>query len=131
MSEDCLFVYGTLRPGFDGDMAVRLRAVARHVGPASAAGALYLVDDYPAFLPGTKGRVAGDLFVLDDPASALAWLDDYEQCTPDWPQPHEYRRERLWVDRPDGRVEAWTYVYAWDMAGLKRIEGGDFLAGRG
>lgn len=127
MGSDLLFVYGTLRAGFDGPMARRLVAEARHVGPASVAGVLLRVADYPGFVPGDAGRVTGDLLALDDADATLAWLDDYEQCAPHWPPPHEYRRDRRMVEGPDGPVDAWVYIYARPVAGLPVIAGGDFL----
>ena len=59
MSKPLLFVYGTLRPGHDGPMANWLRHVARHVGGATALGALYHVDGYPAFVPDEAGVAKG------------------------------------------------------------------------
>lgn len=122
-----LFVYGTLRVGFDGPMALWLRGVARAVGQGHLAGHLYRIDDYPGFVPGEEGRVTGDLLALPDPVAILARLDEYEQCSDQWPQPHEYRRERVMVATPDGPVQAWTYIYAHDISGLPVIKGGDFL----
>ncbi len=122
-----LFVYGTLRPGFDGPMARRLRVEAEHLGTVRTAGSLVMVADYPGFVPGGAGNVIGDLFALHDPAT-LDWLDAYEECAAHQPPPHEYRREIVWVTGRDGPVEAWTYVYAFPADGLGLIAGGDFLA---
>lgn len=127
MSGALLFVYGTLRAGFDGPMARWLRGVAPVLGRATARGALYRVDAYPGFVPGDEGVVTGDLFALADPATLLARLDEYEECAAYFPEPHEYRRELVTVQGADGPVEAWTYIYARDVAGLARIAGGDFL----
>jgi gamma-glutamylcyclotransferase (GGCT)/AIG2-like uncharacterized protein YtfP len=127
MSSALLFVYGTLRLGFDGPMALWLRGVATVVGPATAQGALYRVESYPGFVPGNRGAVTGELFALPDPAVLLARLDEYEECAAHFPEPHEYRRALVTVQGTDGPVEAWTYIYARDVVGLERIEGGDFL----
>ncbi|MCI4591331.1 gamma-glutamylcyclotransferase [Sphingobium sp. BYY-5] len=129
MREAFLFVYGSLRTGFGGPMALRLRSEARHVGRGWARGRLYRIADYPGFVPGEEGRVAGDLFAPADIDATLAWLDDYEECAPCFPAPHEYRRELLAVEGMAGPVEAWTYVYARDVVGLTRIADGDFLSG--
>lgn len=123
-----LFVYGTLRPGFDGPMVAWLRGVARPAGAGQARGRLYRVDGYPGFVPGEGGAVLGDLFALPDPGAILARLDEHEQCSADWPEPHEYRRVVLSVETPDGPVRAWVYAYAHDVAGLLPIPGGDYLA---
>ncbi|MCP1472071.1 gamma-glutamylcyclotransferase (GGCT)/AIG2-like uncharacterized protein YtfP [Sphingobium sp. OAS761] len=125
---DHLFVYGTLRRGADSPMARRLRTATRYLGAAHAQGMLYRVASYPGFVPGAGGRVAGDLLLLEEAEATLAWLDDYEECSPHFPPPHEYRRIRLIVIAPDGPVEAWAYVYDRSVAGLSPIESGDFLA---
>ncbi|AOF98010.1 gamma-glutamylcyclotransferase family protein [Sphingobium sp. RAC03] len=122
-----LFVYGTLRRGFDGPMALRLQGATQYIGRAFAQGRLYRVGDYPAFLPGPEGQVIGDLLALSDPAATLAWLDAYEECAVTYPQPHEYRREKLSVWGPDGPIVAWAYVYALPVTDLPLIAGGDFL----
>lgn len=127
MSSIFLFVYGTLRAGFDGPMARRLRSEARLIGRGRAMGALYRITDYPGFVPGQDGWVRGDLFALKDTEATLAWLDDYEECAANFPEPHEYRRARLSVEGPGGPVEAWAYLYARDVGGLTRITSGDFL----
>ncbi|KFG90219.1 AIG2 family protein [Sphingobium herbicidovorans NBRC 16415] len=127
MTSDLLFVYGTLRPGFGGERAAWLASVARPVDAAMARGALYRVDYYPAFVPQADGLVVGDLFHLPNATAILATLDEYEECAAHFPAPHEYRRERVRVQTTGGGVDAWTYVYARDVAGLERIAGGDFL----
>jgi gamma-glutamylcyclotransferase (GGCT)/AIG2-like uncharacterized protein YtfP len=124
-----LFVYGTLRFGFDGPMALWLRGVAHIMGQGHIAGHLYRVADYPGFVPGEEGRVTGDLFALPDSVTILTRLDGYEQCSDQWPRPHEYRREQVVVTTLDGPVEAWTYIYACDTSVLPVIKGGDFLSG--
>lgn len=122
-----LFVYGTLRPGHDGAMARWLAAHAAHLGAATARGRIYRIADYPGFVPGKAGWVRGDLFALADAPAAFAILDEHEECSDRFPQPHEYRRVRLMVTGVAGPVDAWTYVYARDVTGLAQIAGGDFL----
>ncbi|SEJ32596.1 Uncharacterized conserved protein YtfP, gamma-glutamylcyclotransferase (GGCT)/AIG2-like family [Sphingobium sp. AP50] len=128
MADAFLFVYGTLRVGFDGPMARRLRDEACHFGAARVRGSLYRVDHYPGFVPGGADWVAGDLFALGDAEATLAWLDEYEECSPTFPVPQEYRRDRLIVETVDGPVQAWAYIYEHSVDGLERIDGGDFLA---
>jgi gamma-glutamylcyclotransferase (GGCT)/AIG2-like uncharacterized protein YtfP len=128
MTDVFLFVYGTLRVGFVGPMARRLRSEARHLGAARVRGSLYRVDHYPGFVPDGADWVMGDLFALGDAEATLGWLDEYEECSPAFPAPQEYRRDRLTVETPDGPAEAWTYIYARALDGLDRIDGGDFLA---
>jgi gamma-glutamylcyclotransferase (GGCT)/AIG2-like uncharacterized protein YtfP len=127
MSQDLLFVYGSLRPGFGGEMAKWLASVAQAAGAAVARGTLYRIDYYPGFVAGAEGNVVGELFRLPDAAAILAVLDEHEECGAHFPPPQEYRRERVKVETAEGVVEAWTYVYARDVTGLERIASGDFL----
>ncbi|WP_311268686.1 gamma-glutamylcyclotransferase family protein [Sphingobium sp. WCS2017Hpa-17] len=123
-----LFVYGTLRAGFDGPMARWLRSAARLLGPATIGGRLYRVADYPGLVPGPVGLVQGDLYALTDVTAILARLDEYEEIAAHHPLPHEYRRDLSVVQTTDGPVTAWIYAYAHDAKGLEPIVGGDFLA---
>ncbi|WP_070155677.1 gamma-glutamylcyclotransferase family protein [Sphingobium phenoxybenzoativorans] len=123
-----LFVYGTLRKGGSAPLADRLAQEARWLGRAEARGALYRIDGYPGFVPDANGGpVTGDLFEIDPGGALLAALDDYEECAPPWPEPHEYRRTVIEVETEHGRTAAWTYLYAWPVEGRERIAGGDFL----
>ncbi|MFD2430104.1 gamma-glutamylcyclotransferase [Sphingobium scionense] len=72
----------------------------------------------------------GDLLALPDAEGLLARLDAYEECRPDDPQPHEYRRERRVVETANGPVEAWVYLYALSVTGHRVIASGDYLAER-
>lgn len=128
MSQPLLFVYGSLRPGFSGEMARWLASVADFAGAAIASGALYRIGYYPGFVPDADGIVTGELYRLPDPDGILAILDEHEECAAHFPAPHELAREWIEVRSAAGAVCAWTYVYARDVAGLERIASGDFLA---
>lgn len=127
VKQPLLFVYGTLRAGYDGPMAKWLAAAASHVGLATARGRLYRVRDYPGFVRCPSALVVGDLFQLPDDPAVLDRLDEHEECAAHFPQPHEYRRERLTALSENGPVDAWAYVYSWDVSDLELIESGDFL----
>jgi gamma-glutamylcyclotransferase (GGCT)/AIG2-like uncharacterized protein YtfP len=97
-----LFVYGTLRSG----QAAR-SLIANHVlaaVPATARGRMFaLPDGYPGFLPGTEGRVVGEMMTLSDLAAALALLDAYEG--------EDFMRSLQEVELGDGTtLWAWCYV---------------------
>ena len=130
MDQQLLFVYGTLRAGFDGLMAKWLASVARHAGPATARGRLYRVQDYPGFVPCPTSLVVGDLFLLPTDPAVLDRLDEHEECSAHFPAPHEYRRQRLIVQSESGPAQAWVYVYSRDVGRLELIESGDFLRRR-
>lgn len=112
-------------------MGVWLAEHARWASTARARGLLYALEGYPGFIPDQAGEwISGDLFVIP-PGEAgqelLAALDDYEECSPRFPYPHEYRRIMLEVDTDDGTLAAWTYIYNWPVIERAKIRGGDFL----
>lgn len=124
-----LFVYGSLRRGGAAPLNRLFHCKARWIGKGWARGALYrIAPTYPGFVPSRRGGiVTGDLFDIGGRTPLLAMLDRYEECTPDFPEPHEYRRERLRVRTRSRAVEAWTYIYTWPTPKAHRIRTGDFL----
>ncbi|MBB6124399.1 gamma-glutamylcyclotransferase family protein [Sphingobium subterraneum] len=128
-----VFVYGTLRPGasraaLPTGLARMLALETVPAGPARVRGHLLRVADYPALvLDEEAGWVIGDLLRMTNPAPLLAALDAYEECSADFPQPHEYRRVLIDVQSPEGPVPAWAWLYARTTDGLPIIESGDFL----
>jgi gamma-glutamylcyclotransferase (GGCT)/AIG2-like uncharacterized protein YtfP len=96
---DLLFVYGTLRSGFDNPHAQLLRARSVFVGNATVRGTTREVGPHRAFVPGSDGQVEGELYRLETPVATLAALDDYEG--------EEY--ERVVIDC--GGEPAWIYQH--------------------
>jgi gamma-glutamylcyclotransferase (GGCT)/AIG2-like uncharacterized protein YtfP len=125
-----LFVYGTLRRGFDHPMARCLAQSAAYRGEASCAGRLYRVAHYPGLVlaDDQAARVHGDLYALGQDAALLAAIDAYEGCGADDPPPHPYARQRTEVICADGaHCTAWTYVYRLSAAHLPLIPDGRFF----
>lgn len=128
--ESLLFVYGTLRRGYDSPMAKWLAARATYLGRARLPGRLYDLGRYPAFVsvPGDTSLVYGDLYQLPERGAVLRKLDRFEGIGPGQERPWEYRRERLTVILDEGGCrDAWVYVYARPVARRRRIASGDFL----
>ncbi len=126
-----LFVYGTLRRGVDVEQSRWLEAIAIHKGPATLAGRLVDLGNYPGLLPATnpQEKVAGELYELPDESSILEQLDRYEGCHPDDPEPHEYCRIVCTATDEDGvRVWCWTYLYQWPAEPYNLIPHGDWLS---
>lgn len=129
MMPDLIFVYGTLKRGYDHLMARRLADEADWIGPATCRGSLYLLGAYPGLVlsPDEGGFVHGDLYALRGDANLLAALDDYEGCGTSDPEPHPYLRATIDVMMPGGPVtQAWTYVYRRPIDGLPLIASGRF-----
>lgn len=123
-----LFVYGTLRRDSPAPMAQWLWDNARWVSTGQARGRLYRLDGYPGFVPHHNGAwVQGDFFHLPESADILSRLDHYEECSPRFPSPQEYRRMILPVIAQGVSYGAWTYVYNWPVKGRTLIASGDFL----
>ena len=125
-----LFVYGTLMRNAHNahnPQAQYFHQAANFVGPARWQGRLYLVSYYPGAVPSELAEeiVHGDLWTLTDPQT-LALLDQYEECSPRDPLPHEYIRsiETVWLG--DKALNAWVYIYNRDTSGLKQIVSGHF-----
>lgn len=123
---DLLFVYGSLRRGSAHPMAALLASSADYLGDASIAGIAYRIDWYPGLVPcdDSVRRVSGDLYRMYAPCMLLPLLDDYEECTPDYPAPHEYRRAITAVLHGSRSVQAWTYFYNLPVEGLEMQQEG-------
>ncbi len=119
-------------------MGSLLRESAERIVEASIRGKLYLVEDLtgpggierPSYYPAAvlsdspDDVIYGEIYKLKD-ISILSLLDAYEECGPEFPEPHEYVRHLITVESPDkGNIQAWAYLYNRPVAGMKRITGG-------
>jgi len=121
--DSLLFVYGTLRPFVEIEMAKWLRSNARHLGCATTAGRLYDLGAYPGMRVsrGRRERVVGDVFRITN-ARVFRVLDRYEA---------RFVRERCVVQLArGGRKLAWVYRYRYGVASAARIASGDYRVHR-
>ena len=117
--DSLLFVYGTLRPFAEIEMAQWLRRNARYLGSATTLGRLYDLGAYPGMKAarGRRERVVGDVFRITN-AGVFRVLDRYEA---------RFVRERCVVQLArGGRKIAWTYRYRYSIASAPRIASGDW-----
>jgi putative acetyltransferase len=131
MTNDYLFVYGTLRRALAHPMYRVLAAGAEFVGTCTCPGRLFDLGFYPGarFDAGAESEIIGELHRLIDAQSLLAVLDRYEGCSPECPTPHEYERKQVIVRVPGGRTcPAWSYAFTGDASLSIRIIDGDYLA---
>jgi gamma-glutamylcyclotransferase (GGCT)/AIG2-like uncharacterized protein YtfP len=120
-----LFVYGTLRPGYDHPMARFLVERARPVGSGRVNGRLYRCGWYPVLLPAERPDdwVFGDLLDMRDAQAAWVELDRYENDASDL-----FERREVPVIRDSGeRCTAWVYFFRGQVDPAKRIASGDYL----
>ncbi|WP_460518317.1 gamma-glutamylcyclotransferase family protein [Cyclobacterium sediminis] len=125
-----LFVYGTLRRGFEHPMADLLGRSAEFFTGAYCQGLLYDLGPYPVFtysnLP--EASVYGDVYLLHNEHEVLTVLDEYEGIGEDLETGINYERLKLEVLSEDGiKISAWVYLYVGTLDHLKPIEGGDYL----
>ncbi len=126
---DTLFVYGTLMRTTDGAIHPLLVGRAEFLGAGSIAGKLYRVLEYPGAImtEDEHSRVFGEVYRLLDAESLLAKLDEYEECTPNFPAPHEYLRTQLPVSMTAGQILiAWVYLYNLATTQLQLISSSDY-----
>lgn len=133
---DRLFVYGTLLTVAEHPMGALLRDKARFLAHGAIQARLYIIDDpddpganfYPGALPSPDpaDRVHGEVYSLTDPAHLIEAFNDYEACSPNWPEPHEFLLRNLPVQTDQGLIQAATYLYTWDVTGARHIPSGRF-----
>jgi gamma-glutamylcyclotransferase (GGCT)/AIG2-like uncharacterized protein YtfP len=124
MNAEFIFVYGTLRKASATPMSRVLARYSEYINVASIQAVLYQVDDYPCVIESTNpdDKVSGELHKILDSDSLLPLLDDYEECSAQFPEPHEYIRKILTITLPNhSQVYAWAYVYNRDVSQLQRI----------
>ncbi len=127
-----LFVYGSLRQGFNSAAYEYITQYFELIGHGKAKGILYDLGPYPAAIPsGDTWHIHGELYRIlheDEFDYAIAQLDDYEGVHASYDQTAMYRRDITSVKMDDGsEAEAWIYWYNGDVEGRPVVESGDVL----
>jgi gamma-glutamylcyclotransferase (GGCT)/AIG2-like uncharacterized protein YtfP len=136
---ESLFVYGTLRKGFNNEYAAMLARSAHFAGRGKVRGVLYLIAHYPGLnlsacgaddrlllsaSAGDKDWVIGEIYHLDDSGKTLRTLDHYEGS-------EQFKRVAAPVLMDSGAwIQAHVYIYSGDTSGKQRIASGDFVEWR-
>ena len=126
-----LFVYSSLRRGFQESAYTYLTRYFTYVSDAKIKGILSDFGDKPVATP-TDGDsfIKGELYKLniDNASFVFGQLDDYEGLHPEEGHSPLYRREIATVYAEDGTVgESWVYWYNGDISGRPVISSGDVL----
>ncbi len=126
-----IFVYGTLRKKSLNSTYRLLARNANFLGEAYFQGKLYKVDYYPGVVRSENpdDRVRGEVYEITSQSDfVIQKLDEYEECSPEFPDPKEYVRQLWDIDYIDGeKIKAWIYIYNLPIQNLERIKSGDFL----
>lgn len=121
-----LIVYGSLLRNDDGKQHFLLQD-AEYRGEVSLEGRLFAVASYPGVVLERGCVVRGELYRLSNTELTLRNVDEYEECSSTFPEPHEYRRIVTTAKTDNGeQVEAWLYLYNRSTAGLLAIPSGDY-----
>lgn len=131
MALEYIFVYGTLRKESATNMYYVLARHCEYFSDGYMQGKLYEVDGYPGAIESDdiKDKVYGELYKIVSSGEVLPQLDEYEECTDKFPEPHEYIRKKLPIRLAGGdEVTAWVYVFNHDVSNLIHIETGDYAS---
>lgn len=126
-----LFVYGSLRSGFNHPAYAYISNHFELVGSAKVKGKLYDLGSYPAALPTDEEfYILGELYQLKEAMEfswAIAQIDDYEGVNPEPGEKALYVREMTSVFNNNQETTAWIYWYNNDVSGKPQIASGDVL----
>jgi len=127
-----LFVYGSLRSGFNNPAYTYISKYFTLLGTAYVKGKLYQLPDFPAVVPANDNHlIKGELYSIKVPAEsswAIAQLDDYEGVQAEEGESPLYKRVLTTVTINGEEEQAWIYWYNGSIESGVLIEGGDLLA---
>ena len=126
-----LFVYGTLRRNGGSKFHQILNKHTHFIGEGHFQGCLFNVSHYPAVIDSDNPAhlVLGEVYSLNKPGYVFEILDDYEECSAQFSEPHEYKRELRTIHLEQHQTKiAWVYLYNFPTQGLVRIDSGDYLS---
>jgi gamma-glutamylcyclotransferase (GGCT)/AIG2-like uncharacterized protein YtfP len=123
-----LFVYGTLRQGYDLRLMDKVRHLIRYIGQGKVNADLYDLGRYPGAVRRREAtEVIGDVFELTSPENVLRTLDRYEGIGPGKAATEFVRRRSRVKLRSGQTVTAWVYWYNLEPAGKIRIKHKNYL----
>src|SRR5574343_474573 len=126
-----LFVYGSLRSGFNNPAYGYISKYFALVGEAYVKGKLYQLPDFPAAIPADDSLIKGELYSIKVPSEcswAFAQLDDYEGVQAEEGESLLYKRVLTTVHLNDKEEKAWVYWYNGSIENGIPIEETDLLA---
>jgi gamma-glutamylcyclotransferase (GGCT)/AIG2-like uncharacterized protein YtfP len=126
-----LFVYGSLRSGFQHQAYQYLSQYFHLLGDAVVKGKLFDKGDFPVAIATTEEKfITGELYELNTPGEfswAIGQLDDYEGLNVEEGETALYKREAVIVYHNNQQCIAWIYWYNGNPEGLPLIASGDVL----
>ncbi len=128
-----IFVYGSLRSGFNSSAYEYISRYFQLVAPAKVRGLLFDMGEYPAALPTTEDHfIIGELYAIKEEeefAWALEQLDEYEGINESAEESTvSYRRALVEVITEAGNTTAWIYWFNSPVQNKPIIASGNVLA---
>ena len=124
-----IFVYGSLRSGFQNPAYAYISKHFTLVSKAKVKGRLYDMGSFPVAVPADdETYIVGELYQHNNPSEfgwAIGQLDDYEGLNPDEDEVQFYKREKVEVYYGDVATSAWIYWYTGQIEGQPVIPSGD------
>ena len=130
MSNELLFVYGTLRKGAISPLDKFMARHCEFFADAHLQGKLYDIGGYPGATASVNhaDKVYGEIYEIKWASQLWPQLDHYEHCSRAFAKPYEYVRGKNSVLLANGeKVQAWVYLFNWKVGGLLRVHSGDYL----
>lgn len=120
-SKEYIFVYGTLRNGYNLKLRNRVAKELEYVGKGKVEATLYDLGRYPgAIKEKQNNEVIGDVFLISNPEKVFNVLDKYEG--------DEFDRKKQKVKLRSGKtLNAWIYWYNQKPDEKKKIYYKDYL----
>ena len=128
-SKDYLFVYGTLRNGFNLELKDKVSDELKYIGKAKLEASLYNIGEYPGAVNDKSGKeIWGEIFTVMNPEIVFKVLDEYEGFDANNISESEFVREKSRVKLESGKfTNAWVYWYNYDPKGKEKIRFKDYL----
>ena len=130
MKTNYIFVYGTLRRNVKNSNYKLIAKYTDYIGFGFVYGKLYNISWYRGAVLERKGKskVYGEIYRIKKPfyKKLFKILDNYEECSPKFPKPHEYRRVVTDAFLGKRKIKVCVYEYNFNISGLELIELGDF-----
>jgi len=128
-SNDYLFVYGTLRKGYDSPVKDQVAACLKWIGQAKVKAVLYDMGTFPGAIKSSgMNEVLGDVYQVNDPKNIFKLLDRYEGCVEGDPEKSDYIRVKTNVQMNNGKkLSVWIYWCNLDLEGKPVIKNKDYL----
>lgn len=114
---------------YENEPAKFIRKNCSLVGEGSIPGILFDLGTYPGATYDLKSSslVHGEIYRIDRNEKKLVqFLDEFEGVGTQFKQPNEYIRKTIPVQTKNGIIEASSYLYNWNLEGLKVIESGRY-----